>query len=159
MPKARRKAAVTTCLDAGIVSTAEPWSLCTTVAGVLLGSICAIAVSLPVVLLMVTQTVFDTLFWLMHQTTDAPPAIASDDQVVLVLPGTCSYAFWQFGMLQYICEHYDTRAARIAGNSSGAIGAVLILLMERAAEKAKSPADVVKRIRACAQDLFQRGEH
>jgi len=145
--------------DAGIIQTAKPWSLFTIVFGTLAGILFGALVCLPLVLFMLMQTLFDTLCWLSDtQKEHYPGSIAGDNEVVLVLPGTCSYAFWQFGMLQYICEHYDTRGARIAGVSSGAIGAAFVLLLEDAAEKAENKADAVRRIRTCAQDLFRRGE-
>ncbi|CAK9041436.1 Hypothetical protein SCF082_LOCUS23945 [Durusdinium trenchii] len=61
---------------------------------------------------------------------------AEESGVTLVLPGTCSYIFWQLGMIQYLCEHFDTRSAKLAGVSSGAVSAVMLLHMEEIAQKA-----------------------
>ena len=37
---------------------------------------------------------------------------ARDEDVVIVMPGTCAYVFWQIGMVQYLAEHFDTRHAK-----------------------------------------------
>lgn len=36
------------------------------------------------------------------------------EHTTLVLPGTCAYLFWQLGMIQYLCEHFDTRGVKLA---------------------------------------------
>jgi predicted acylesterase/phospholipase RssA len=49
---------------------------------------------------------------------------------VLVFPGTCTYIFYQLGMTQYLAERKDLRGVKVAGTSSGAVCAGIILAFE-----------------------------
>jgi len=76
---------------------------------------------------------------------DRPPTLCGDVPLI-VLPGTCTWVFYQIGAVQYLAEHYDLRGVRIAGVSSGAICAAVVLLLERCSSRAE--------VRARAHDLF-----
>jgi len=64
------------------------------------------------------------------------------------------YAFWQIGMVQYICEQFDTRDAKMAGVSSGAICIALVLAFEKAASAGEASSASL-RVRARAQEIFR----
>ena len=68
---------------------------------------------------------------------------------LLVYPGTCTWVIYQMGMTAYLVEAFDTRAGgvRVAGVSSGAVCALLILVLEAAGP---SPAA----IRTRASEVF-----
>ncbi|CAJ1364988.1 unnamed protein product [Effrenium voratum] len=86
-----------------------------------------------------------------------PKAPLEEGRVTLVLPGTCSYVFWQLGrMIQYLCEHFDTRSAKLAGVSSGTVGAVMLLQLEEmvAAAADSDSAGVAAAVRQRAHQIF-----
>eukprot|EP00435_Cladocopium_sp_Y103_P048959 s829_g14.t1 len=123
--------------DAGISPKAKGWPAVRGIVEVILG----VALIFLLILLILPIAVFLTSFEALRELfrLDRPQvdeAECEEDQVTLVLPGTCSYLFWQLGMIQYVCEHFDTRNAKLAGVSSGAIGAVLLLQMEEIATAA-----------------------
>jgi len=120
--------------DAGIVSKAKPWTLQTTVVGIFLG-VGGFTAMLPV---LVPFAVWSTACEALRHALGLDPYVTaseegSDDQVTLVMPGTCTYVWWQSGMVQYLCEHFDTSEAKLAGVSSGAVCAAQIVAYEKAA--------------------------
>mmetsp|Transcript_72793 Transcript_72793/g.115204 ORF Transcript_72793/g.115204 Transcript_72793/m.115204 type:complete len:420 (+) Transcript_72793:64-1323(+) len=143
-------------VDSGIVSAAKPWSFSTIVFGTVLG---LVAVTLLVVLL-VPIVIFATCAEALHYVLKRDPYIAEaeegrDDDVVLVMPGTCTFAFWQFGMMQYVCEQFDTRRAKVAAVSSGALCATLVIDLEKSAMSGESHS-ASERVRRRSQELFQK---
>ncbi|CAE8641117.1 unnamed protein product [Polarella glacialis] len=57
-------------------------------------------------------------------------------------------------MVQYISERFDTRGVKLAGVSSGAIGAVLLLALEEAAAR-PGPGAASSKVRRRAQEVFK----
>eukprot|EP00930_Biecheleria_cincta_P001579 TRINITY_DN102713_c0_g1_i1.p1 TRINITY_DN102713_c0_g1~~TRINITY_DN102713_c0_g1_i1.p1 ORF type:complete len:430 (-),score=79.58 TRINITY_DN102713_c0_g1_i1:29-1285(-) len=149
--------AAETWTDAGISSEARPWHPAVAFVGTVLGG-CLLVAALPFLLpLAFVLTVCEGLRDLLR--LDAKDAAVyskvegSNEDVTLVLPGTCAYVFWQLGMMQYLCERFDTRKLKFAGVSSGAIAALLAVALEEAAVKApERPAEAV---RARAHEIFQ----
>lgn len=144
--------------DAGIVSNAAPWSFGVTVIGTLLG-VCGFVLALPVLLVIaLTSTLFELIRHLLGadpREEEAAACCASDEDVTIVLPGTCAFVFWQLGMVQYLCERFDTRGAKLAGVSSGAICAVVMLSLEEAAAEEQVGGSPEARVRQRAQEIFQ----
>ena len=62
--------------------------------------------------------------------TPAPAPLRRDARPELVFPGTCTWVFWQLGMVQYLVERYDLRDVRVVGTSSGAVAAAAILTLK-----------------------------
>lgn len=60
---------------------------------------------------------------------------------------------WQLGMAQYVCERFDTRGARLAGVSSGAISAGFFLALEAAVGDARG-SDASTKARQRAHEIF-----
>eukprot|EP00439_Symbiodinium_sp_Y106_P054343 s3130_g7.t1 len=151
----------TPALSAGI--TPKGWSLAETVIGTLVGLCLLLAVIVLVLPLALILTLLEALRDFLR--LDLLPRQDQDgegEQLTLVLPGTCSYAFWQIGMIQYLCEHFDTSNIKLAGVSSGAIAAVVLLHFEELAAEAASAVEPGESGRASsaavrrrAQELFE----
>lgn len=149
--------------DAGISPKAKGWPAVRGIVEVILG----VALIFFLILLILPIAVFLTSFEALRELfrLDRPQvdeAEGEEDQVTLVLPGTCSYLFWQLGMIQYLCEHFDTRHAKLAGVSSGAISAVLLLQMEEIATAATESCNsetsglcAAKAVRRRAREVFE----
>eukprot|EP00931_Biecheleriopsis_adriatica_P051436 TRINITY_DN29833_c0_g1_i1.p1 TRINITY_DN29833_c0_g1~~TRINITY_DN29833_c0_g1_i1.p1 ORF type:complete len:431 (-),score=34.73 TRINITY_DN29833_c0_g1_i1:229-1416(-) len=147
--------------ESGISSKAKPWSLSLTLGGALLGLCLALILLPPLILLALLLTLSEALHSFITACTNkarhigGQEEIEGDDQhITLVLPGLCGYIFWQLGMLQYICERFDTSNVKLAGVSSGAIGAALLLALEEAAAK-PGPEPEAMKVRRRAQEVFQ----
>lgn len=123
------------------VSASRPWSLPACVTGIV--AICATLLLLLPLLMLVTvlNTVSEGIAQVLDTLTGAteplPPPLSCDDEIILVLPGTCTWVFYQIGAVQYLCEHFDLRQVKIAGVSSGAVCAAVILIFERCASAAE----------------------
>eukprot|EP00928_Gymnodinium_smaydae_P046989 TRINITY_DN31332_c0_g1_i1.p1 TRINITY_DN31332_c0_g1~~TRINITY_DN31332_c0_g1_i1.p1 ORF type:complete len:442 (+),score=106.12 TRINITY_DN31332_c0_g1_i1:70-1326(+) len=151
--------------DAGVDLEHIPrWSAGTTALGLLLAALFVAVVAPAVITIMLVLT---TLEWLRHLVRREPDgnsccsdeAEGRDEDVLLVLPGTCTYAFWQAGMVQYLCERFDTRGARLVGVSSGAICAGIVLELEAAAAAAAGGGDgaaAAAAVRLRAQEMCRR---
>lgn len=150
---------------AGISSTARPWHPALAFVGTVLGLgllVAALPILLPLALVLtVCEGLRDLLGLDAKDAAMHGKVEASNEDITLVLPGTCAYVFWQLGMIQYLCERFDTRDLKLAGVSSGAIAAMLAVALEEAAVKApERPAEAV---RARAHEIFrlveQRSAH
>lgn len=151
--------------DSGIESKAKPWSGLTTLFGTVLG-LSLFALVFPILLaIALLNTALEAVrhaFCLNESRAgtaasfegsfEAAPAASAED-VTLVIPGTCSYAFWQIGMVHYLCEHFDTRNVKIAGVSSGAVCATFILAMEKAKEGLHGE-EASAAVRRAAHEMF-----
>mmetsp|Transcript_52620 Transcript_52620/g.118972 ORF Transcript_52620/g.118972 Transcript_52620/m.118972 type:complete len:413 (+) Transcript_52620:79-1317(+) len=146
--------------NAGIDSSLKPWDLGVTLRGTVLG-LGLFTLALPVLLaLAITVTCMEAtrralgLRGAQEETLpDEVKGDCSEVKMTLVLPGTCTYVFWQAGMVHYLCEHFDTRCARLAGVSSGAVSACLLLALEEAAA-AGAPEQAAARVRLRAHAIF-----
>jgi len=83
----------------------------------------------------------------------------NDEQVTLVLPAVATYIFWQAGMVHYLCEHFDTRRAKIVAVSSGAVCTMALLAFEAAALKGNCELSKRQRIRQRATEIFRETEN
>ncbi|CAE8589401.1 unnamed protein product [Polarella glacialis] len=144
--------------DAGILSEAKPWPAALSAGGTVLGLsllLGALPLLLPLALaLTVCEALRDVLGINDRTVAFEDEGEGKDDEVTLVLPGTCAYVFWQLGMVQYISERFDTRGVKLAGVSSGAIGAVLLLALEEAAAR-PGPGAASSKVRRRAQEVFK----
>lgn len=149
--------AAETWTDAGISSEARPWHPAVAFVGTVLGLgsfVAALPLLLPVALVLtVCEGLRDLLGLDAKAAAVYGKAEGSNEDVTLVLPGTCAYVFWQLGMMQYLCERFDTRKVKFAGVSSGAIAAMLALALEEAATK--TPERPAEAVRARAHEIFQ----
>eukprot|EP00929_Paragymnodinium_shiwhaense_P071326 TRINITY_DN36279_c0_g2_i1.p1 TRINITY_DN36279_c0_g2~~TRINITY_DN36279_c0_g2_i1.p1 ORF type:complete len:394 (-),score=49.47 TRINITY_DN36279_c0_g2_i1:122-1303(-) len=143
--------------DAGLHSVAKRWSAAVS----LFGTIFFLAVFLVALPVLLVVAFFLTLFEFVRWALGSDPIVVGeegrDDDIVLVMPGTCAYVFWQLGMVQYIAENFDTSNVRLAGVSSGAIASCLLLHLEAAAAKG-AEVTACERVRHCAQELFAKVE-
>lgn len=144
---------------AGTASSIKPWSWSVTISGSVLGVVLFIAAFPLLLTFALTLTLLEAL---RHAFALDPYAMDSragaDEDVTLVMPGVCGYVLWQLGMLHYLCERFDTRGAKLAGTSSGAVGAVFILALEEAASGAATGRDAAERVRHRAQGVFACAE-
>jgi len=146
-------------LDAGISPKAKGWSALRGIVELVLGIALLVFLILLVIPLALFLTSFEVLRELLGLDRRRPESIQGEEsQVTLVLPGTCAYLFWQLGMIQYICEHFDTRNAKLAGVSSGAISAAMLLQMEEIGAAAAMSCDSNDSGR-CAAEAVRRRAH
>jgi len=147
-------------VDAGIESAASGWHSFTILAGVAVAVVVALFVLpllLPIVILSTALEASRAALGLDVRVADlgAESTPNETDKPALVLPGTCTYVFWQMGMMQYICEQFDTKQAQLLGVSSGAICSCFALALEEAADSG-DPSTAYTRVRSRAQQVFAR---
>ena len=147
-------------LDAGISPKAKGWSALRGIVELVLGIALLVFLILLVIPLALFLTSFEVLRELLglDRSRREESIQGEESQVTLVLPGTCAYLFWQLGMIQYICEHFDTRNAKLAGVSSGAISAAMLLQMEEIGAAAATSCDSNNSGR-CAAEAVRRRAH
>eukprot|EP00927_Polykrikos_kofoidii_P055364 TRINITY_DN49634_c0_g1_i1.p1 TRINITY_DN49634_c0_g1~~TRINITY_DN49634_c0_g1_i1.p1 ORF type:complete len:390 (+),score=54.59 TRINITY_DN49634_c0_g1_i1:76-1245(+) len=144
--------------DAGIISHARPRSPVVNFGGTVVG-LSALFVALPALTVLAAFSTFSEavrhVLGFDPKEDEALSKGASAEEITLVLPGTCAFVSWQLGMVQYLCERFDTRGIRLAGVSSGAICAAVILSLEEAAQNEKAGGSPASRVRARAHEIFQ----
>jgi len=140
--------------DAGIPSTAVGWSVATATSGTIVGVVgfgLALPVLLPFAILSTVAEALRHCIGLDTYVTEAEEG--DDDQITLVMPGMCTFAFWQVGMTHYLCENFDTRGCKMAGVSSGAICSAMFLKLEKAAS-AGTRSTAAERVREQAHAIY-----
>ena len=115
--------------NAGVKTTAAAWSWRACAVAALWCGLYVVVLLPALVVYTVVCTFLDAVAAVVSR-TPAPAPLRRDARPELVFPGTCTWVFWQLGMVQYLVERYDLRDVRVVGTSSGAVSAAAILLLE-----------------------------
>ena len=141
--------------NAGVETTARAWSWrACAVASLWCGLY--VAVLLPALLVYTVVCTFLDAVAAVVSRTPAPAALRRDARPELVFPGTCTWVFWQLGMVQYLVERYDLKDVRVVGTSSGAVSAAAILLLEHGDPSAAEVRKRAQRLHASLDNKLER---
>merc|ERR1719215_1112864 len=134
--------------ESGTATCAKPWPKHVAVGG-LVALFSFLAANFPwLLILALFQTAHEGLRYLLgFDKYITAYDEGKDEDVTFAIPGTCLYAMWQLGMVQYVCERFETRKCKIAAVSSGALGIAVMLALEKVAEGAKSDQEAAERVR------------
>ena len=102
--------------SAGVETTARSWSWrACAVAALWCGLY--VVVLLPLLVVYTVVCTFLDAVAAIVSTTPEPASLRRDARPELVFPGTCTWVFWQLGMVQYLVERYDLKDVRVVGTS------------------------------------------
>ena len=102
--------------SAGVQTTARAWSWRACAVAALWCGLYVVVLLPALVVYTVVCTFLDAVAAVVSR-TPAPAPLRSDARPELVFPGTCTWVFWQLGMVQYLVERYDLRDVRVVGTS------------------------------------------
>ena len=102
--------------SAGVETTARAWTWRACAVAALWCGLYVVVLLPALVVYTVVCTFLDAVAAVVSR-TPAPAPLRRDARPELVFPGTCTWVFWQLGMVQYLVERYDLKDVRVVGTS------------------------------------------
>ena len=141
--------------SAGVETTALAWTWRACAVAALWCGLYVVVLLPALVVYTVVCTFLDAVAAVVSR-TPAPAPLRRDARPELVFPGTCTWVFWQLGMVQYLVERYDLRGVRVVGTSSGAVAAAAIMLLEHGDPSAAEVRKRAQRLHASLDTKLER---